>query len=94
MDYEEIPQHLVNAAIAIEDKRFWTHPGVDWRRTGSAVISMFTGGDIQGGSTITQQLIKNTTGYKETTVKRKITEIVRTLRFTQNNTKADTVTCI
>ena len=40
---------------------------------------MFTGGDIQGGSTITQQLIKNLTDYNETTVKRKITEIFRAL---------------
>ena len=53
---------------------------------------MFTGGDISGGSTITQQLIKNLTGYNETTVKRKITEIVRALRFTQNNSKEDTIT--
>ena len=53
---------------------------------------MFTGGDISGGSTITQQLIKNLTGYNETTVKRKVTEIVRALRFTQNNSKEDTIT--
>ena len=46
--YEEIPQYLKDATVAIEDKRFWTHPGVDWRRTGKAVMSMFTGGDIQG----------------------------------------------
>ena len=71
VDYEEIPENLVNAAVAIEDKRFWTHDGVDWLRTGRAVLSMFTGGEIQGGSTITQQLIKNLTQYNETTVKRK-----------------------
>ena len=92
VDYDEIPQNLIDAAVAIEDKRFWTHPGVDWRRTANAVLSMFTGGDISGGSTITQQLIKNQTGYNETTVKRKITEIVRALRFTQNNSKEATIT--
>ena len=92
VDFEEIPEDLINAAVAIEDKRFWTHSGVDWLRTGRAVLSMFTGGDIQGGSTITQQLIKNITGYNETTVKRKITEIVRALRFTQNYSKEDTIT--
>ncbi len=91
VDYQEIPQNLVNAAVAIEDKRFWTHPGVDWLRTGRAVLDMFTGGDISGGSTITQQLIKNLTDYNETTVKRKIIEIVRALRFTQNNSKEDTI---
>jgi len=92
VDYEEIPQDLVNAAVAIEDKRFWTHPGIDWRRTANAVLDMFTGQDISGGSTITQQLIKNLTNYNETTVKRKVTEIVRALRFTQNNSKKDTIT--
>ena len=92
VDFEEIPQDLIDATVAIEDRRFWTHPGVDWRRTGYAVYSMFTGKDISGGSTITQQLIKNQTNYNETTVKRKITEIVRAFRFTQNNSKEDTIT--
>lgn len=92
VDHDEIPKDLINAAVAIEDQRFWTHPGVDWKRTARAVLDMFTGGDISGGSTITQQLIKNLTDYNETTVKRKITEIVRALRFTQNNSKDDTIT--
>ena len=92
VDYTEIPQDLIDAAVAIEDERFWTHPGVDWKRTGRAVLDMFMGNDISGGSTITQQLIKNLTGENETTVKRKVTEIVRALRFTQNNSKEDTIT--
>ena len=91
VDYEDMPEYLKQAAVAIEDQRFWTHPGVDWKRTGKAVLAMFTGQDISGGSTITQQLIKNTTNYNETTVKRKITEIVRAFRFTQNNSKEDTL---
>ncbi len=91
VDYEDMPEDLINAAVAIEDQRFWTHPGVDWKRTAKAVLDMFTGGDISGGSTITQQLIKNTTGYNETTVKRKLTEIVRALRFTQKYSKEDTL---
>lgn len=91
VDLEDMPQDLIDAAVAIEDKRFWTHPGVDWRRTVNAVLDMFLGNDISGGSTITQQLIKNQTGYNETTVKRKITEIVRATRFTQNNSKEDTI---
>lgn len=92
VDYDEIPKNLVNAAVAIEDKRFWNHSGVDWKRTANAVLSMFTGGSISGGSTITQQLIKNVTDYNETTVKRKVVEIVRALRFTRNNSKEDTIT--
>ena len=91
VDFEEMPLNLINAAVAIEDKRFWTHPGVDWRGTAKAVLSMFTGGEVSGGSTITQQLIKNETQYNETTVKRKVTEIIRALRFTQNNSKEDTL---
>ena len=89
--YQDIPKDLINATVAIEDRRFWTHPGVDWRGTGKAVLSMFTGGEVSGGSTITQQLLKNTTNYNETTVKRKITEIIRALRFTRNNSKEDTL---
>ena len=92
VDYEDIPQDLKDAAVAIEDKRFWDHPGIDWRRTLNAVKDMFTGNDISGGSTITQQMIKNLTDYNETTVKRKLVEIVRALRFTQNNSKEDTLT--
>ena len=81
VDYEEIPQYLIDATVAIEDKRFWTHPGVDWKRTLNGVLLMFTGQDIQGGSTITQQLIKNLTQNDEVTVKRKIVEIFRALEF-------------
>ena len=92
VDYEEIPQDLKDAAVAIEDKRFWEHPGIDWKRTLNAVKDMFTGNDISGGSTITQQMIKNLTEYNETTVKRKLIEIVRALRFTQNHSKEDTLT--
>ena len=84
VEYEEIPEDLKNAAIAIEDRRFLKHNGVDWWRTAQAVFSMFTGGDIQGGSTITQQLIKNLTEDNETTVKRKVTEIFRALEFDRN----------
>ena len=92
VDYEDMPQHIKDAAVAIEDKRFWEHPGVDWKRTLNAVKDMFTGNDISGGSTITQQMIKNLTDYNETTVKRKLVEIVRALRFTQHNSKEDTLT--
>ena len=89
VDYEDMPEYLKEAAVAIEDRRFWTHNGVDWWRTAQAVVSMFTGGDIQGGSTITQQLIKNLTDYNETTVKRKVTEIFRALYVDSHYEKAD-----
>ena len=79
--YDQIPEDLVNATIAIEDERFLTHQGVDWKRTLNGVLLMFTGQDIQGGSTITQQLIKNATQYDDVTVKRKILEIFTALDF-------------
>ena len=85
--YDQIPENLVNAAVAIEDKRFWDHDGVDWTRTAYGVLSMFTGRDIQGGSTITQQLIKNMTEDNEVTVKRKIQEIFRALELDKNYDK-------
>ena len=75
---DEIPDNLVNATIAIEDKRFYEHQGVDWITTVKACINMFMGGDSQfGGSTITQQLIKNDTGEDSVTVQRKVMEIFR-----------------
>ena len=76
--YEDIPENLINAAIAIEDKRFYEHQGVDWITTVKACLNMFMGGDSQfGGSTITQQLVKNDTGDKSVTVQRKVAEIFR-----------------
>ncbi len=76
--YEDIPENLINAAIAIEDKRFHEHQGVDWITTVKACLNMFMGGDSQfGGSTITQQLVKNDTGDKSVTVQRKVAEIFR-----------------
>ncbi len=84
---EEIPENLRNAAVAIEDQRFYKHHGVDWIRTVKGVMNMFTGQQIVGGSTITQQLIKNMTTDDEVTVKRKITEIFRALELEKNYSK-------
>ena len=81
IDYADIPKDMEHAAVAIEDKRFYKHKGVDWKGTARAVLSTITGSGVQGGSTITQQLIKNITGNDETTVKRKVTEIYRALQL-------------
>ncbi|MGM9607102.1 MAG: transglycosylase domain-containing protein [Oscillospiraceae bacterium] len=89
VEYEDIPKNLINATVAIEDKRFYKHPGVDWIRTGYGVLSMFTGKDIQGGSTLTQQLIKNLTQNDEVTVKRKVQEIFTALEFEKTHTKEE-----
>ena len=76
VDLDQIPDYMAKAVIAIEDKRFYDHQGVDWFRTGTAFFKMFaTMQDTYGGSTITQQLIKNLTGNDEVTVQRKLSEI-------------------
>lgn len=78
-DYTGIPQRLANAFIAVEDQRFETHFGVDWKRTTGAVINEFIPiySSRQGGSTITQQLVKNLTGDDDKTKMRKVREIMR-----------------
>ena len=73
---DTIPDNMINAVIAIEDKRFMSHSGVDWKRTAGAGLTFFTGsGDGFGGSSITQQLIKNVTGNDDYSIQRKIQEI-------------------
>ena len=85
--YTDVPEDLINAFIAIEDKRFWQHSGVDWKRTAAGLLRMFTGQSIQGGSTIDQQLIKNLTNHKDVTVNRKILEIFTALDMENNYSK-------
>lgn len=75
-EYDTIPKDLINAFISIEDKRFYSHKGVDWFRTVSAGFNYFLkfNGNY-GGSTITQQLIKNVTDKDDYSFQRKIQEI-------------------
>jgi penicillin-binding protein 1A len=79
--FDEIPKDLVNAAVAIEDKRFYEHQGVDWITTVKACAGMFFGSGDAGGSTITQQLVKNMTGDNSITVRRKVVEIFKAQDF-------------
>lgn len=83
VDSEDIPQNLKNAFVALEDKRFYKHEGVDWVRT----IGVFVKNNSQGGSTITQQLIKNITGNSEVTYVRKYHEIITALNIEKSYTK-------
>lgn len=89
VDFDQIPKAMKDAIIAIEDKRFEEHDGVDWIRTGGAVFSLFTGQDNYGGSTITQQLIKNITDDDEVSLTRKIREIFRALNLEKEYSKDD-----
>ena len=87
-DISDIPSNLQKAFIAIEDHRFYEHSGVDYKRTLGAVLNFF-GGKSYGGSTITQQLVKNLTGENEVTVKRKLTEIMRALALEEKLSKEE-----
>ena len=88
VDFEKMPDALWQAAVAIEDERFFDHKGVDWKRTAGAALNMFIGmKNTFGGSTITQQLLKNMTEDNAGTVNRKVREIFRALEFEKNYTK-------
>ena len=87
--YREIPQDFVHAFVAIEDERFFLHHGVDWKRTAAASAYYLLGNRSFGGSTITQQLIKNVTQEHDKTAVRKIREIVRALELEKHYSKQE-----
>ena len=87
VDFEDMPKYLIDATVAAEDKRFWQHQGVDFTRTISATIGFLTGNDSGGGSTITQQLIKNATGKDEVRIDRKVKEIFNALALEKKYSK-------
>ena len=94
-DYKEFPQCLIDATVASEDKTYFEHSGVDLKRTSSVMVDLalksmgFPGlySNTQGGSTITQQLIKNLTEEDSTDVPRKIREIYRAYQLETRFTK-------
>ena len=83
----EIPKNMINAVIALEDHRFRSHNGVDWYGTARSIVYDVTGKDMQGGSTITQQLIKNLTGENKRTLIRKYNEIKNALALERHFSK-------
>lgn len=90
VSYNDIPRELIDCVVAIEDKRFWEHEGVDWRRTIGAILHVFKSGSFgYGGSTITQQLIKNVTGDDDVKIQRKIQEIFRALSLEKKRSKEE-----
>ncbi len=88
--YEGIPENVVNAFVAIEDKRFRVHDGIDWKRTLSAFLNLLKGSKSYGGSTITQQLVKNLTNDNSKRVSRKVREIMRA-RYLEGHYSKDTI---
>lgn len=74
--FDDLDTHTVDAFIAIEDKRFYSHKGIDYKRLASALVSNIKAREFrEGASTITQQLIKNTHLSSEKTIKRKLNEM-------------------
>ncbi len=90
VNFEELPENLINAFIAGEDARFFEHPGIDYQGLSRAAIQLArTGEKSQGGSTITQQLARNFYLSSEKTYLRKIREIFLALKIEKAYTKKD-----
>jgi len=88
--YDELPTHFINAVVAIEDRRFWIHNGVDVRAVTRAVNANLEAGEIvQGGSTITQQYVKNVLVGDQITFERKVSEIGLALQVEETLTKQE-----
>ena len=86
--YDDVPEHVVNAFVAAEDKRFWVHPGVDYRGLLRAFFQLITTGNVEaGGSTLTQQLARSYFLSLDRTVERKFKEASLAVRIENEFTK-------
>lgn len=88
-DLKDLPVYVGDAFISVEDERFYEHCGIDYKRTFAALANEFLNfyGSKHGGSTITQQLVKNITNDNETSWERKIREIFRAMKVERKYTK-------
>jgi penicillin-binding protein 1B len=86
---DEVPEQLVQALIAIEDRKFYQHHGIHPRGMARAAVALVTGHGVQGGSTLTQQLVKNFFLSPERTLRRKATEILMALLVELHYDKRD-----
>src|SRR3989304_2653952 len=90
--YEEIPPLVKNAFIAVEDKRFFEHKGVDLKRVIGALLKNIEEGEIvQGGSTITQQVVKNLVLSPERSITRKVKEAILAYKMEKNLSKEEKI---
>lgn len=90
VDPSEVPQVLKDAVIAIEDQRFWEHSGVDYEGIARAArTNLEVGGVAQGGSTITQQLVKNLYLTREQTIERKVEEALLAVELEKQLSKEE-----
>ncbi len=92
LDEKDIPQNMIKALRGAEDKRFYSHPGIDIWGIGRAAYSNLRGRSKQGGSTITQQLSKNVIGDNRRTMERKLTELFLAFRMENEFTKDEIMT--
>lgn len=90
VDLERVPEHVINAVLATEDQAFWEHEGVNWTAIARAALRNASSGEISGGgSTITQQLVKNRVVGDEQSLDRKITEAVYASQLEQQRDKRE-----
>ncbi|MCM1299743.1 MAG: penicillin-binding protein [Firmicutes bacterium] len=86
---DDLPQHVIDAFVSVEDNRFFEHEGVDWKRTVALMVKSVFSDNSQGGSTVTQQLVRDVTGDKEVSYGRKLREIFRALEMEKKYSKKD-----
>ena len=89
---DQIPLQLRYAVLAAEDRSFYTNPGFSTTGIARAVLNNLTGGDTQGGSTITQQYVKNALTGNDQTLSRKLKELVISTKMSRQVTKDDILT--
>ncbi|MCL2086764.1 MAG: transglycosylase domain-containing protein [Oscillospiraceae bacterium] len=89
VDIDELNRHTIDAFVAVEDRRFFEHEGVDWTRTAAVTAAALASGAAEGASTITQQLVRDVTKDTKVNVGRKLREIFRALNLEQKYTKID-----
>ncbi|MCK7624042.1 penicillin-binding protein [Streptomyces sp. RS10V-4] len=86
---DRVPKHVQNAVIAAENATFYSDSGVSFTGIARAVVTMLFGGDTQGGSTITQQYVKNTYLSPDQTATRKVKEFIIALKVNNRKTKSE-----
>jgi len=84
---DEVPPLLIKGLIAVEDRKFYSHHGIDPRGVARALVTTVRGGGVQGGSTLTQQLVKNFFLTPERTLRRKFTEMIMALLLEMHYSK-------
>lgn len=90
VDLTRVPQHVVNAVLATEDQTFWDHTGVNWSAIARAAARNASAGEISaGGSTVTQQLVKNRVVGNEQSLDRKIAEAVYASQLERRSSKRE-----